>query len=122
MVILMTMVMLVTVLMVVMVKIVMIVVNMVVMVVIMVVIVFVIVLLMVLVMVRVMVAGNRVVGVGTGDCGRGGARAGTVLEMLLSPKCQCTDMQIFCKWCAKQKICIFSTSLNIITMNITEIH
>jgi hypothetical protein len=115
----MTMMMLVTVLMVVMV---IIVVIMVVTVVIMVVIVFVIVLVMVLVMVRVMGAGNGVVGDGTSDCGKGGARAGTVLEMLLSPKCQCTDMQIFCKWCAKQKICIFSTSFNIITMNIAKIH
>ena len=115
----MQMVMLVTVLMVVMVIIVMIVV---IMVVIMVVMVFVMVLVMALVMVRVMGAGIWGIGDGTGDCGRGGARAGTVLEMLLSPKCQCTDMQIFCKWCAKQKICIFSTSLNIITMNIAKIH
>ncbi len=97
----MKMVMLVTVLMVVMVIIVMIVVFMVVMVVIMVVMVFVMVLVMALVMVRVMGAGIWGISDGTDDCGRGGARAALVLEMLLSPKCQCTDMQIFCKWCAK---------------------
>ncbi len=39
-----------------------------------------------------------------------GARADTVLEMIMSPKCQYTDMQIFYKWGAKELI-VFSRLL-----------
>ncbi len=59
------------------------------------------VLVMVLMMVLLMVLVMGMSVNAAGDRGRGDARAGTGLEMLLSPKCQCTVMQIFCKWCGK---------------------
>ncbi len=67
-------------------------------------------------------AGNEGEGDGIGDCGRRGARAITAPGDAPSPKCQCTDMQIFCKWCAKKQLLFFSISLNIIPMIITKIH
>ena len=60
-------------------------------------------------------------GVGNGAGAVAGAGTGTG-DVPLSPKCQCTDTQIFCKRCAKQKNHIFTTSLIIIPVNISKIH